>query len=528
MNCKSIARVLTACLAGALIFNHPGLADDTGLSAEAIAQLKAQIAAQQQQIEQLKKALDSQQAALDRITPTSATNAPAPGPVAAFQKPVAEATKPSPLYFNIGAARFTPFGFIDLTQVIRSTNAGGGIGTGFNGIPFNNTVQGKLSESRFSLQNSRVGLRVDSNYKGTDLTAYLETDFLGNAPTNLTVTSNSATMRLRLFWLQMRRPKWEVLAGQSWSMMTPGRTGISPIPRDLFYSQVVDTNYQNGLTWARQPTLRFVYHPNKAVSWGLAAEAADQYVGGAVTFPASLAATAFPAEFNNGTATTATPNVHPDIVSKLAFDGSVGGKALHAEVSGLLRTFRSYNPLTNSHDTKLGGGGEASVNLELAKGFRVIGNAFVSSGGGRYLFGSGPDLIAKQDGSISLVHSSSTVDGFEYSYKPKGDKTGKESLFYAYYGGAYFRKNFGIDTTGKTPVYYGYGYPGAPLGANRAINEYSFGMHQTFWKSDNYGDLRLLTQYSYLMRDPWSVPATNIQRNAYTNMLFLNLRYDLP
>jgi len=35
-------------------------------------------------------------------------------------------------------------------------------------------------------------------------------------------------------------------ASQSWSMMTPGRRGISPLPGDLFYSQDIDVNYHLG------------------------------------------------------------------------------------------------------------------------------------------------------------------------------------------------------------------------------------------------------------------------------------------
>ena len=42
-----------------------------------------------------------------------------------------------------------------------------------------------------------------------------------------------------------------MLGGQSWSMMTPERKGISPLPGDIFYSQDMDVNYQAGLTWGR-------------------------------------------------------------------------------------------------------------------------------------------------------------------------------------------------------------------------------------------------------------------------------------
>ena len=49
--------------------------------------------------------------------------------------------------------------------------------------------------------------------------------------------------------VDVRKDKLEFLAGQSWSMLTPNRKGISALPGDIFISQVVDTNYMAGLTW---------------------------------------------------------------------------------------------------------------------------------------------------------------------------------------------------------------------------------------------------------------------------------------
>jgi hypothetical protein len=71
-----------------------------------------------------------------------------------------------------------------------------------------------------------------------------------------------------------------VVAGQTWSLITPGRNGISPFPADIFYSLDIDTNYQVGIPWARIPAVRFVWHPTKEVAWALAAENSQQYIGG--------------------------------------------------------------------------------------------------------------------------------------------------------------------------------------------------------------------------------------------------------
>ncbi len=47
--------------------------------------------------------------------------------------------------------------------------------------------------------------------------------------------------------------------------------------------------------------------------------------------------------------------------------------------------------------------------FEVIKGLRLITNNYWSDGGGRYLFGRAPDLIARADGSLSRSHSGGTI-----------------------------------------------------------------------------------------------------------------------
>ena len=101
---------------------------------------------------------------------------------------------------------------------------------------------------------------MDSNLGDNKVLGYVETDFLGNAATNINVASNSDVLRMRVFFLNVQNGPWEFLAGQDWSMLTPNRKGLSPLPSDIFYTQNVDTNYQVGLVWGRTPQLRAVYH----------------------------------------------------------------------------------------------------------------------------------------------------------------------------------------------------------------------------------------------------------------------------
>ena len=440
------------------------------------------------------------------------TSAPAMG-----QGEKQEGIPESPLQFHIGSAYITPVGFMDFTNVWRSHDGGTGIGTNFASIPYGNVFQNNLSEFRLSMQNSRVGFRVDANVEGAHVVGYMESDFLGLDPGNVAVTSNSNALRSRLYWVDVRKSKWELLGGQTWSLITPGRSGISPLPADVFFTQNMDVNYQLGLFWGRIPELRVVYHPSSKAAFAVALDSPEQYVGGSaggglITFPSALAST-YANELNVGTNTLGVPNVAPDVIAKLALDPS---SKFHFEIGGVERNFKLWNPLNSRTYSATGGGGFVNFNFQLFKGFRVLTNNFWSDGGGRYIFGQAPDLIVRADGSPSLIHASSTVTGFEYTHH--------NTLLFGYYGGLYVGRNVAIDTNGK-PI--GYGYTGAPNGQNRAVQEATLGFNHTLWNNPRYGGLQFIGQYSYVTRNPWYI-ATGQPNNASLNMVFFDLRYVLP
>ena len=568
---------------------------------EQITALKQQMALQQKQIEQMQKALEQQRQLLEQLTKPSSTPAQAAAPaqvakpavdaqpaaqphassigevasttpmIPAAQKKTENAIAPagavtsminaarpaaggadteiSPLQIHIGDATITPVGFMDFTSVWRNHSAGGNIGSSFGSIPYNIQSSGlypyqtNLSELRMSIQNSRIGFRTDADIKGAHVIGYMEADFLGTpASLNVAVTSNSQLLRSRLYWVDFRKGDWEVLGGQTWSLLTPGRVGISPLPSDVFYTQDMDVNYQLGLFWGRIPELRFVYHlPSNKAAFALALDSPDQYGGGSsggssITLPSALA-TPYAGELDFGASSggIATPNLAPDIIAKLAIDPI---KQVHFEIGGVERNFKVYYPgvaaaaasgttpavtaIPSQSFSSEGGGGFVNLHVEIFKGFRLMTNNFWSDGGGRYIFGQAPDLVANANGSISLLHSASTVTGFEY--------TQKKTLIFAYYGGLYIGRDTVIDTNKKL---VGYGYTGSSNSQNRAVQEATVGFNQTLWKSPKYGAVNFIGQYSYLTRDPWYVapaatgaPAT--PRDATINMLYLDLRYTLP
>jgi hypothetical protein len=311
------------------------------------------------------------------------------------------------------------------------------------------------------------------------------------------------------------------MAGQSWTMMTPGRKGISPLPGDIFYSNDVDVNYQAGLVWARNPEIRFVYHPSSKVAFGFALDNSEPYVGGGNGGGAIVAPTAIAGilggQVNNGTSVVSAAALHPDLIAKLAFDPN---SKVHFEVAGIEITNKIANPASTpafQTNSKVGGGISANLSVALHKNFRLLTNNYWSDGGGRYIFGQAPDFIIRADGSLSTVHSGSTVTGFEAT----AGKTG----IYAYYGGVFIERNTAFDANGKSLI--GYGYTGSANSQNRAIQEFTFGTNTTVWKDPKFGALNLMFQYSYLQRNPWYV-ATGQPSNASLSMGFFNLRYTLP
>lgn len=509
------------------------------LNAEELKQLRQRIAEQEIQIQQLQQAVAQQQGLLERslaaVQPATAQPMRLV-PVAAANSSVNPAAgqhgttyTPSPLSIKIGNTEFTPLGFVDATFFGRSTNAGSGIGTNFGNIPYNTSASGHISESNFSTQNSRIGFRVDSNVLGAKVLGYFEADFLGNQPANVFVTSNADTFRMRNVFVDVRKNGFEFLGGQDWSLMTPNRKGLSPLPSDIFYTQNMDTNYQAGLVWSRQTQFRFIVHPSENLAFGVSLENPEQYIGGAngsgiATIPAAYSTLAG-TQFNNGSGTNYTaPNLHPDIVFKGAYDGHLGAKLMHVEAAGLIRSFKfSHASVAGSgfeSSSATAASGEVNANLEIAKNVHLIANTFFGAGNGRYIFAQAPDVVIRADGSISPIHSYSTVDGIEANLT-------KNTLLYAYYGGIYIGQDVVYDSTAAKPGYVGYGYAGAPSSQNRAIQEGTLGLVHTFWKNPNYGALSVITQYSYLTRNPWSL-ATGAPKNTHTNMYWIDLRYTLP
>ena len=439
--------------------------------------------------------------------------------------------------------KVAPTGFISFTGVARSTNVGtgpssgsnsNGFGTDFGQIPYSNTVQGSMSETRFSAADTRLGLKAATKLGDVDLRGLVETDFLGSDAGNVYVSGNSHILRVRLAYLNTFSGNWEVLAGQAWSWMTPNRRGLSADPADVFTTLNVDPNMQVGLTWTRAAQIRFAHHPSKELAWGIALESPDQYVGFAeVIYPFAFNAQ-LSSQFDAGNNPEA-PNRYPDVLGKIAWDPEIGGRLFHMELVGLYRTFQiSTTEIGGSNDlsTKSGqGGGVAlNLNLEIFRDFRLIANAFASSGGGRYISGLGPDVVVKPHATgpavftatISPVKSQSYLGGAEWG-------VGASDVVAAYYGVARFSENSFADVTSPILVKptIGLGGNNSPNSANKEIWEASADWLHTFTSQPGKGAVQGLLQLAHASRRPFFV-ATGAPEQAQVNMVFASLRYLLP
>ncbi len=523
------------------------VADEIKALREAITQQQQQIAQQQLQIGQQQQKIDSLEKALGG-TPhvenaTLRTPAPAPTETVKGDTPNQEKPKESPLSFRIGGTDFTPGGFVDFENVFRTTNTGNNISTNFGAIPFSSTVQGHLTEFRTTGQYSRYSLKITGKYGSNDITGYLEGDFNGNDATNVFVTSNSHTNRLRLYWLDLKRGQWEFLGGQSWGWATPNRTGLSPASADLAITIGEDANIHVGINYTRAGTFRAVYHFNERFQWGVAIENPEQFVSSGtpapVVFPAAFGTQLTP-QFDAAN-NTATPNMVPDLWTKAAWDSTPGGRKMHFEAGGVLTTTKlTFVPTVPGgsfeHDTNVGGGVVAATNLGITNSFRFLANAMYGKGVARYMIGLGPNVVVAPvsfggaactsaggcGAAISGVHAASGLGGFEWQARTN-------TLMGFYYGAAYFQRNAFPDLTSPaaSKPFIGFGGPNSANTANRAIQQATIDFNQTFWKNPQYGAVVLISQSSYLTRAPWFVGPGG-PKNAHLFMQWLSIRYVLP
>jgi hypothetical protein len=460
------------------------------------------------------------------VTQNNDTNAPSPSADPQAQQ-AGQNARPSSI--KLGDAVLTPGGFVDFENIFRTTNTQSNIATDFAGIPFSNTALGRVSELRTTAQFSRLNFKIEDSFKGTDIIGYVEGDFSGNSAASVYQSVNGLSNRLRLYFGYVRRGKWVVVGGQTWSWLTPNREGIGPLPSDLAVTYNEDQNLGVGVPYTRAAELRVGYHPNEHWAIGVGIENSNQFIGTYVALPAQF--TAIGSQFDNN-ANAGAANLMPDIIAKTTYDTNLAARHFHAELTGFLTgAHATVTPIgSTSFDghKAFGGGGQFATNYELIRNKLVfLANVFWSDGGAHYLVGTGPELVVRPDAAgtnvnLSMIHAGAGSTGFEW-------RASEKEAFAVYYGADYYGRDFFPDTTNTAHpgTIIGYGGPGSPNTNNRAIQQVTFDWLLTFWKSERHGALQYYTQYSYLTRAPWFV-APGDPKNAHLSMVYAGIRYVLP
>jgi hypothetical protein len=148
-------------------------------------------------------------------------------------------------------------GWVDLTDIYRTRNLASDTGSVYNFIPFSQSKNFNVPESRFSARQSRFSVLAEGDAGAdTHLAGYGEIDFEGAAQTANSVATNSFNPRMRQLSVAFDRTDlgFHVLAGQSWSLNAPSKVGIDP--RGVDSPGVIDFESVPGFLAARQPGIR--------------------------------------------------------------------------------------------------------------------------------------------------------------------------------------------------------------------------------------------------------------------------------
>jgi hypothetical protein len=363
--------------------------------------LQQQIEAQQQQINQQQQALEmlKAQAATTQVQADKAAAAAAMAKTQAAQAQPANAPAGMTshgIFYKSSNVSLTMGGFIEAAGIERNHDEVADVGSSFklgyaNGIPLADSANYDNSEFRGTARQSRLSLLAQGGEDMQNYAAYFEFDFLGVGTTSNSAESNSYVPRIRHIYATYddAADGWHVLGGQTWSLLTLDRVGITP--RSEVTPIGIEAQYVTGFTWDRAPQIRVVKDFDKKVWVGFSAETPQAsiynnsgYEGGGGTAVAGVSTGATGGSLLNGSTGTYSLDEVPDLVAKVAFDPGWG----HYEVYGVGRWFHDHASAAatspGSHDTFGGGAGAAAILPVVAKKLDFQLSFLDGSGIGRY------------------------------------------------------------------------------------------------------------------------------------------------
>ncbi len=437
--------------------------------------------------------------------------------------------------FAVGGVRVTLGGFIEAAGILRSRNEVADISSSFNaGIPFPQSPNYHQDEFRGSARQSRISLLVEgSPNSATQLAGYYETDFNSAGVTSNSVESNSYTLRTRVLNAEYNRKDLDlfVLAGQTWSLLTQTRLGMTPRTEDL--PATIDAQYAVGFVWTRNVGVRVVKgFDHDRFDVGLSVES-PQDTYGQTGYPGGPTINVTNPGTNGGGATlnssaTYSTEFAPDIIVKATADPGYG----HYEAFGVARFLHDRVETVGSgtSKTKLAGGGGAGLSLPVVpKLIDFRASTLIGDGIGRYGAAQLNDATIGRNGGpqplpevIALagltLHATKVLDLYGL--------VGTETILH--------RESYSI-VNGKAVTNFGYGNPNyVNTGCNVELSAATCtantrsviqGVGGFWWKllKGDFGTMQTGLQYSYTrkftFRGVGGSPTTD------DNMLFASLRY---
>jgi len=405
-------------------------------------------------------------------------------------------------------------GWIDLTSIYRSRNLASDTGSVYNAIPFPQSRNFYTPESRFSARQTRLSLLAEGDAAETHLAGFGEIDFEGAAQTASSVATNSFNPRMRQLSVEFDRNDLglHVLAGQTWSLNAPSRSGIDP--RGVEAPGVIDFESVPGFLGARQPGIRVwedlgpefrlafsVENPQTAFFGGNTPAVGTPATGVQGVLNPNLTVNLTPpggSFFNN--ANNISLNQVPDITGKVSWDPRLGPYRLHVEAWAEYRQFFDrFNFANHTYDTGSFGGHVSADLVPKTLELQLYG---AQGALGRFTATPFPDATLAQNGTIMPLSITAAAVGLIWHTTPELD-------VYTYAGIEKAKAAF-MDV-GTVP--FGYGNPlynnlgctteNAPAascnGNTREVRQYTAGVYDTIFKGA-YGTVKAGVQYSYNQR----------------------------
>jgi hypothetical protein len=467
------------------------------------------------------------------------------------QKKFTEAME-SPIALRYKGVTITPGGFLAAETVTRQRALGADVNTPFNSIPFSAANAGRLTEFFGSGRQSRLSLLVEGKLKSYKLTGYYEMDWFGAGVTSNNNQSNSYVNRQRQLWGQFATNSGlTVTGGQMWSLVTETKKGLDN--RSEALPMTIDPQYTVGFSWARQFGFRVAKNFGNKVWLGASVENPQTTFANPSNSPNNFLLGNFGnggGLYNGGGAAPAGAalanysfNYTPDFIVKAAFEPGFG----HYEIFGILSNFRdriypngTATPASAAgafNDSRTGGGIGANARFTAAKKFD-FGLHFIGGDGvGRYGTASLPDATVHPDGTLALLHSYQALGTFEvhtkkwdWYFNGGGEYVGRA----AYPNAAGALVGYGSPTNASTgcatePVPGAGGFLANNPGSCAVTTKNLFEGTFGFWfKPYNgpKGRIQFGPQYEYIVRNTWR--GTGGSPSATENAVLTSFRYYLP